>query len=704
MARLAARFHRDQGAQTAILALATMIFMILAVAFPLNIGFTIAKRAKLQNAADAAAYSAAIVQADSLSAIAWLNNMEAYLYHREVEHVLDFCVFGVYGLLDEWNEILKQSNSEDQLSKIFMDPSGTPNKPTGEDWYQDFQTQHGKAPAPFFRQQILGHDAKYIYNNGRRTTEEWIRELRKTGEAIAKALPDMMRHEAMRVAFINMGDDRVRMAVYPGETSNPRLNFDPTAGDDNFLKFPAWHNPDDSRTGFPVGTRAPEGNPFVERAVQIGVQLNAKYLDSNGLVQLPSLGNPTQPWFDIYRGEPTPIGGPYTNYAKTFTCWHNTDKNYQPHSPKPCGHWHVGHTHYHYNCIHWTDEGGHHHVQIPAWHGFGPGDTGDPDYYGYETNVFCAKNSSCFICFTTIMSSMSYYPNKDKELIPGDIPFFPVHHAVRYCPICYTRGEGEFRRSSVADRHGINYMGPTKTMAIEMLHNFGQFSPSKVRCFLADILTQAYANYFDFNVKQCRYHQIFATNFAQGEDTWGNGGSDPRVPRKCPTIVLNDKFYDYGFTVALWFPHTSPFLASDQVYPSLPTGMLAVASAKAGIVMDAMPTPPVTDNNRYFPKRLVAGIGEARRNSDATVGGPYDAGYWRDNFRKTSRKDPILNGFHTNWGAKLVPVDKSCPDGTQALLRALNGQFYRWDGNRCAPTGRPTLAAPEDAWTQKLVH
>ena len=63
----------DDSGQSALFAILTLLLLVIVIAYAYNVGMTVSQRVRLQNAADAAAYSAAVVEANSLSSIAWLN-------------------------------------------------------------------------------------------------------------------------------------------------------------------------------------------------------------------------------------------------------------------------------------------------------------------------------------------------------------------------------------------------------------------------------------------------------------------------------------------------------------------------------------------------------------------------------------------------------------------------------------------------------
>lgn len=408
MRKLFLRMHREEDGQVMLLALITAIFLVLVMAFPLNVGWTISKRLKLQNAADAAAYSAAVVQADGLSAIAWLNNAMSWCYQRQYGLELKFNTYGVYAILESWgdhNGAGKPQNDDYDLDGVA--------------WYKDFKDKaNNKAPIDAFKE-FLNGEARLInqdrngYAVEKRTLEMWTRMLRTVAEEIAKKLPDMMRFEAMRIAYLNTYDgvvknnseNQVYMAFFPDNNSAPvQLNFEPNrnssqyagevATDNSFMQYERWY---DKKGG---------GCRFVERAMQIAADLNAFFMDSSsGKLNTPEVGDhhivdnagklnmgsidvKDKAWYNEYDGEPLKSNGLYLSFAKTVVCWHSKDKEgkggHEKPDKTPCGHWHPKHTHLHFNCTHITipptlfTPPFHFHIPIPTVH-----------ENGFEKNQWC---------------------------------------------------------------------------------------------------------------------------------------------------------------------------------------------------------------------------------------------------------------------------------------------------------------------------
>lgn len=74
------RFHRDEDGQALVFVAITLVTLVFFVALVVNVGHVVTWRVRVQNSVDAAAYSGASVQANSLAILAALNLLLAILY------------------------------------------------------------------------------------------------------------------------------------------------------------------------------------------------------------------------------------------------------------------------------------------------------------------------------------------------------------------------------------------------------------------------------------------------------------------------------------------------------------------------------------------------------------------------------------------------------------------------------------------------
>ena len=85
--------RRDSQGFVVMSTLAIFLFLFVLCAFVYAVGETIHQRIKMQNACDAAAYSAAVVQADGLSRMATVNRAMAWSYVQMTNRQMDYITY-----------------------------------------------------------------------------------------------------------------------------------------------------------------------------------------------------------------------------------------------------------------------------------------------------------------------------------------------------------------------------------------------------------------------------------------------------------------------------------------------------------------------------------------------------------------------------------------------------------------------------------
>ena len=88
---------RDESGQGLVFAAISFMMLVLAVGLVYNVGQITNRRIQMQLAADAMVYSGALVQANTLSATALINDGMAQIYYRLLEYVRDVTVYAVLG-------------------------------------------------------------------------------------------------------------------------------------------------------------------------------------------------------------------------------------------------------------------------------------------------------------------------------------------------------------------------------------------------------------------------------------------------------------------------------------------------------------------------------------------------------------------------------------------------------------------------------
>lgn len=98
---------RDENGAAMMITLAVVLFLYLLCSSTYAIGMTINEKIQLQNAADAAAYSAAVVEADGLSRIATINRAMSWTYIQTVKRRMDYIAL-------RWLQLTLQRFNEDK--------------------------------------------------------------------------------------------------------------------------------------------------------------------------------------------------------------------------------------------------------------------------------------------------------------------------------------------------------------------------------------------------------------------------------------------------------------------------------------------------------------------------------------------------------------------------------------------------------------
>ena len=93
LARKILSLHKDEDGAALMITLAVILFLYLLCSATYAIGSTVHEKIQLQNAADAAAYSAAVVEADGLSRIATINRAMSWTYVQMVRQHMDYIVY-----------------------------------------------------------------------------------------------------------------------------------------------------------------------------------------------------------------------------------------------------------------------------------------------------------------------------------------------------------------------------------------------------------------------------------------------------------------------------------------------------------------------------------------------------------------------------------------------------------------------------------
>ncbi|MCQ2403563.1 MAG: Tad domain-containing protein [Lentisphaeria bacterium] len=129
--RLAAMICEDDGA-VLVITLAIFFFLFMLVSSVYAIGEAVHRRIELQNTCDAAAYSAAVVQADGLSRMATVNRAMAWTYVQMVRRQMDYVTY-------RWLKLTYKNYEEDRKAAkkwhFCLLPCDKHHKQEGTGWW-----------------------------------------------------------------------------------------------------------------------------------------------------------------------------------------------------------------------------------------------------------------------------------------------------------------------------------------------------------------------------------------------------------------------------------------------------------------------------------------------------------------------------------------------------------------------------------------
>ena len=115
--RAAARLWRDESGVVLAVTMIVFLALFMMACAVYAVGETARQRVEVQNGADAGAYSAAIVQADTLSRVAAVNRAMSWTYVQMVRMEMDYIV-------DKWLELtLKRWDMDNLRMRMFNAPS-----------------------------------------------------------------------------------------------------------------------------------------------------------------------------------------------------------------------------------------------------------------------------------------------------------------------------------------------------------------------------------------------------------------------------------------------------------------------------------------------------------------------------------------------------------------------------------------------------
>lgn len=314
----ARRFHEDEEGATLVFAAATFFALAMSIAFVFQVGTISADRLQAQGAADAAAYSGALVQANSLNAIGQINDGITYVNYIALRHAIDGVVYSI---------TLKQYTLRDRSPAA-----------TGSHGYVIMGGDEDEGNA---RIRHVERDFK-IWDSGgtiRRLqdTLRWRMELYYAGVTVLSSTPGLVRSTAAEVAAANgashigFSDDMVR-AWQLGDSEDEGFTDRGYVDDDNKY-VPSMYERYEGRRVMQLDKASSNSSSAAER-------------------ELPRKG-----WFDKTEG--TFETGSDKAYMQIRLCWRKEDWEHGQSSgdhrsspyeryrrgDAPNAHWHHPHAH-----------------------------------------------------------------------------------------------------------------------------------------------------------------------------------------------------------------------------------------------------------------------------------------------------------------------------------------------------------------------
>ncbi len=452
-----AQLGSDQEGSAMVFGALTILTLATATFFVINIGLLSSERLQLQNAADAAAYSAALVEANSLNSVAAINDGMAYVHFNASRYAIDVVVFGTFAALQEHPNL---PNSPDPLDDLDPSSRGLAGGGLFGGLFGGLGSDIGGAgenPRPDARVVGIGDANQRFADAAQAATqqipraERWLRALSKAEEAIAFATPILARQTAVRVAADNGAE----------ATSVLPRDFFFFGGDDDLAIL--------ERDPFTVETPGSVSDQFARRYATVDLGVADKRLQNGEDLRLPNWwdansgslhenpnnrgfildrrygknsfdieGRPQDPVQQLRQRARDPVAQPedINAYYQTRICWNPKDLEhgqvqslhssrppdiggpgtinaYRDYTDAPNGHWHILHEHIVLDPILGTP--------IPIPHQAGH----------FEEDEFTHE--------LALQASGGTGPREDAlTMITMPLALFDtdVHHGVRRCPTC----------------------------------------------------------------------------------------------------------------------------------------------------------------------------------------------------------------------------------------------------------------------------
>lgn len=211
------RFPVAEEGQSALFAAFTIFCLFVTVGVLIGVGEVTTTQMRVQNAADAAAYSGAAVEADCLAQIAWINAGMAEVYYHSLLAAADNVAASTHYMLAR-----APANPFWHPDRVANGAGGFLPSPAGfTEGFPDASAARATFQASYKRAQDLN-------NPDSGAAVEWLGRLGLIQRSIAIVAPDLVKHQIYHAAHVNFyedadhdrrNDQTARVALFPADFS-----------------------------------------------------------------------------------------------------------------------------------------------------------------------------------------------------------------------------------------------------------------------------------------------------------------------------------------------------------------------------------------------------------------------------------------------------------------------------------------------------
>lgn len=621
-ARAAGRaFIDDEGGGSMVFGAICMFALVIFIFLVLNTGITSTEYMKVQNAADAGAYSGALVGSNSLNAIAEINDGMSYVYYSLMRYSIDAITYGTLAQLQQYpgQHVAISEPHASALSEAAGKPGptfGQPNPPPADEDILPYDVQiidgySSSTNATTGRDEIQPNTKSLkfsqAWNQVRQTSGEmipagrrWLRILAVTERLIARAAPELMEEAIFDVVKRNIeGNTKTSGSI--GGAREWRVSVFPPLKPDFFYSTGSGVDPDLSGAAILEDENSPSGRAsaeFAERYEDIPLRHDGRR---------QGIGVPGS-WYSALDGRSISgsVAGAGEGFFQVRFCWNKQDlshgvatsggerpghggipQNLRPDftDGPPNGHWHHRHEH---NYLDWTA-------------GFPPVPSTGEHFNGHGDEIVDPMDK---ILGFTPPGLYLHIPGFAMDMSMPDWQ----HHAQVTCPTCGAQDD------------------------------LGMTSPKYTNIKVTERLVPGNSG--------AKYLSLDQTNLIPRE--WRELNFGQPLPKP---LVLNRNILRMGINVAVWQDGGKAFMPT--WFKVHDFGYIAMASARMGLLRS--PNGPLTD------------VDVTGDSSDT----------WMESLKSSGNRDKenLFHGEKTYFSARLSPLrngswgpNRPANDGLQELL------------------------------------